>query len=298
MLDFRYDTFLELCKVKNYTKAARSLHISQPTVTQHIHWLEEKYKEKLFYYDNKVLTLTKCGEQLLYYTQKISAECCFIKQKIMSNDAPLQVSFGTTCTFGEFVLPSILSQCMAEDHMLRFSMVVEYKEILLQQLLDGEILFAYFDGDFDQNLYTGRFFSDEQLVAVCSPSSPLREHSVTLDDLLAQNLIVREEGIDCRNCLDIALSERSVSISQFANLQEICNVNAIKHLVSENNGISFLYASTVEQDIAEERLCVIDVDDFNVNQPFKFVYLRGTLHENLILSFFELHQRIFEQIKK
>ena len=34
MLDFRYDTFLELCRTKSYTKAAKNLHVSQPTVSQ------------------------------------------------------------------------------------------------------------------------------------------------------------------------------------------------------------------------------------------------------------------------
>ncbi len=34
MLDFRFDTFLTLCKVKNYTETAKLLHLTQPAVSQ------------------------------------------------------------------------------------------------------------------------------------------------------------------------------------------------------------------------------------------------------------------------
>ena len=39
MLDFRYDTFLDLCETLNYSRTAENLHLSQPTVTQHIQHL-------------------------------------------------------------------------------------------------------------------------------------------------------------------------------------------------------------------------------------------------------------------
>ena len=39
MLDFRINTFLTVCKTMNFTKAASELHITQPAVSQHIHFL-------------------------------------------------------------------------------------------------------------------------------------------------------------------------------------------------------------------------------------------------------------------
>ena len=43
MLDFRMDTFLEVCRSMNFTRAAQTLHITQPAVSQHIHYLEKLY---------------------------------------------------------------------------------------------------------------------------------------------------------------------------------------------------------------------------------------------------------------
>ncbi len=53
MLDFRLKTFLTLCRVLNYTKTAKILHITQPAVSQHIKHLELEYGIKLFIYEEK-----------------------------------------------------------------------------------------------------------------------------------------------------------------------------------------------------------------------------------------------------
>ena len=64
MLDFRIATFLQLCETKSYTKTARLLDITQPSVTQHIKYLQRRYQCKLFSYEGKTLRLTPEGEYL------------------------------------------------------------------------------------------------------------------------------------------------------------------------------------------------------------------------------------------
>ena len=65
MLDYRTETFLTVCKTLNFTTAAKQLNITQPAVSQHIHFLEKQYNTTLFAYKNKELSLTPSG-QILY----------------------------------------------------------------------------------------------------------------------------------------------------------------------------------------------------------------------------------------
>ena len=58
MLDHRIETFMTVCSVMNYRKAAEILHITQPAVTQHIHYLEKEYDCRLFLYENRKLIKT------------------------------------------------------------------------------------------------------------------------------------------------------------------------------------------------------------------------------------------------
>lgn len=43
MLDYRVRTFLTVCETMNFTLAAKQLNMTQPAVSQHIHYLEQKY---------------------------------------------------------------------------------------------------------------------------------------------------------------------------------------------------------------------------------------------------------------
>ena len=43
MLDPRLQTFLVLCDTMSYTRAAKQLCLTQPAVTQHVHYLEKHY---------------------------------------------------------------------------------------------------------------------------------------------------------------------------------------------------------------------------------------------------------------
>ena len=52
MLDYRTETFLTVCKTLNFTTAAKQLNITQPAVSQHIHFLEKQYNTILFNYKN------------------------------------------------------------------------------------------------------------------------------------------------------------------------------------------------------------------------------------------------------
>lgn len=64
MQDFRMETFLTVCEELNYTRAAHKLGLTQPAVSQHIHFLEECYNTRLFTVQGRKLYLTEAGKLL------------------------------------------------------------------------------------------------------------------------------------------------------------------------------------------------------------------------------------------
>ena len=74
MLDYRVETFLILYDQMNYRKTAEILNMTQPGVTQHIHYLEHYYGVKLFRYDGRTLTRTRDAQRLKRYFDSIKAD--------------------------------------------------------------------------------------------------------------------------------------------------------------------------------------------------------------------------------
>ena len=62
MLDYRVRSFLAVCSLGSYTRAAAELHITQPAITQHIRALEAHYGCALFERSGRSMRLTPAGE--------------------------------------------------------------------------------------------------------------------------------------------------------------------------------------------------------------------------------------------
>ena len=104
MIDYRVKTFLALCDFMNYRKTAQVLNMTQPAVTQHIHFLENQYGCKLFDYDRHSLKMTREGMLLKRYCESVMYQEEKLFEKIKSGEKRL-VRFGATKTIGEYVIP-------------------------------------------------------------------------------------------------------------------------------------------------------------------------------------------------
>ena len=71
MLDFRLKVFCNVARNLSFTKAADTLHISQPAVSKHIKELETHFSVRLFEREGNKIILTEEGEILFQSALKI-----------------------------------------------------------------------------------------------------------------------------------------------------------------------------------------------------------------------------------
>lgn len=288
MLDFRHETFLVLCKIGHYTKTAEYLHITQPAVSQHMKFLEEMYGGRLFYYEGRVLKLTERGLRLQEFVSSVSADSAYIQEALVhANQSNQTISFGATLSIGEYVMPEIMTGLMLENPELELHMQVGNTKTLLSKLHDGVISFAFIEGFFDKAAYGWSLFSEEEFIPVCSPHSDLVESCLSLKDLLDQRLILRENGSGTRDILEHILYEQNLSIQSFRAVCEVGNMKAIKELVGNDLGITFLYQAAAQSELETGRLAQLKLKEPRVFRAFHFVYLKNSRHEQEYLKWFE-----------
>ena len=100
-------------------------------------------------------------------------------------------------------------------------------------------------------------------------------------------MILREQGSGTRDIFEQALYNQNLSVKDFKNKIEIANMNAIKELCHKNIGITFMYHEAVKKEISEGLLKTIPIQDFNINHPFNFVYLKDSTDKSQIEYWFE-----------
>ena len=298
MLDFRHETFLALCRIKNYTKTAEFLHMTQPAVTQHIKFLENYYNVKLFNYERKNLSLTREGKLLYDYATTMSADNKRIKDILAEKDTEsISLSFGTTLTVGEYVMPGILENTLEKYPGIRITMSVNNTKVLLEKLKSGEINFVILEGSFEKTKYDSVLFSKEEFIAVCSPDSELKNKQVTLKEILEERIILRENGSGTRDIFEHILYRHNLSIESFKRKCEAGNISVIKELVKKNFGITFLYKAAVEKELAENQLGRINIAGFSEKYEFNFVFLKDSIYKKDYLEWYNLMKSFGGKIK-
>lgn len=280
MLDYRIDTFLTLYEQMNYRKTAELLNMTQPGVTQHIHYLEQFYDVKLFIYNGRQLTRTPQAELLKRHFDSVRAQERSLRDGLVQTD---QVHFkvGATKTIGEFVIvPAVRSFLARDNHNL--DLLVDNTENLLTMLSRGELDFALIEGVFDKEKYPHHLFKKEQFVGICGKNHPFSGKMVSLEVLFREHLIVRERGSGTRMLLQQAIADKGYSLDSFSRCSSVSNFSVICELVARNGAITFAYAPIAG---CRDDLATFLVEDMQIQGEFNFVYSNEQVAQAKIADF-------------
>jgi len=267
MLDYRVATFLTLYDEMKYRRTAEKLNMTQPGVTQHIHYLENHYGVKLFEYDGRSLLRTKNADRLKRHLDSVRAEETDIRNSFIPRDN-IHLTIGATKTIGEFVVvPEIRRFLSNPKHNM--DLIIDNTENLLRMLERSQLDFAVIEGVFDKSRFGYHLYKKESFVGICAQSHPFAGKTVTLEALLCHDLVVREKFSGTRTLLQNAISDRGFSFESFKRCISVSNFSVICDIVANNNAITFAYEPIVH---CRNDLATFNVADMHICGEFHFVY--------------------------
>ena len=82
MSDRRLQVFHTVARLLSFTKAADTLHMTQPAVTFQVRQLEEQFNTRLFDRTHSKVKLTEAGKKVFSYAEKITS---------LSNEMELEI---------------------------------------------------------------------------------------------------------------------------------------------------------------------------------------------------------------
>ena len=279
MLDYRILTFLKLCDTMNYRITAEQLNMTQPAVTQHIQFLEEEYKCKLFIYNRKKLEKTQRAIILEEYARSAYYNDIYLRKRL-KDENKIKINIGATKTIGEFVISDKIKK-LVESKKYEVALTIDNTDNLIKLMENQKLDFILVEGIFNKDKYNYKLYRKEEFIGICGKEHKFNNKNIKFDELFKENIIVREEGSGTRKIFEQFLSENSFSLEFFKNQTVINNFTLIKDLVKNNCGISFVYKSVLKNEKEIGRFYIGN----KLEREFNYVYLKNTFAEEFVNLF-------------
>jgi len=110
MADRRLSVFFSVARLLSFTKAAESLHMTQPAVTFQVRQLEEYFNTRLFDRTHNRISLTAAGEKVYEYAERIFQLYHEMENSVreLTGEISGVLILGASTTIAEYMLPSLL----------------------------------------------------------------------------------------------------------------------------------------------------------------------------------------------
>jgi DNA-binding transcriptional LysR family regulator len=273
--NFRLKVFRTVAEHLNFRKAAEHLFLTQPAVTLQIKALEDDLGIRLFDRAANRVSLTPQGSLLLVYAKKIAALVSQAKQELGSEDGKVsgELSLGVSTTIAQYVLPRLLGAFLDEHPRVQFSLHSGNTDEIVHLLLDNKLSLGLIEGPArDRGIHTEPFMQDELVLIMPRAFASDR---MSHDQLLASNLLMREQGSGSRRVVELALEHAGLKLKSFKHVMDLDSTEAIKSAVEVGLGVGFVSRWAISKELELGALKVVDVPGLKIARHFSLISRTG-----------------------
>ncbi|SNB46057.1 selenium metabolism-associated LysR family transcriptional regulator [Geobacter sp. DSM 9736] len=272
------EVFQAVAESGSFSKGAEASFITQSTVSQHIAALEREFGVKLLDRTGRGALLTEGGKVLLEQVQRLVAEAREV-YRVMDrfkglDDVHLRI--GGSNIPGSYLIPAALPRLLARFPGIKVTVLQgDSRETLLRVIKD----------DVEIGVVGSRFATDEctflpvgrdTIRLVVNRQHPWRRRrKVRLEELAAEDFILREPGSGTGNAVMEALEHAGVRVQSLRVRAYFGSNEAVKHAVAEGAGISFLSLVSVAKEIERGELAAVHVEGLAITREFFLVARAG-----------------------
>jgi LysR family hydrogen peroxide-inducible transcriptional activator len=237
-----------VARTGNFSRAAESCHVAQPSLSQQIQKLEDELGERLFDRLKREARLTPHGEVFLRRALRILEEVDAAKREAEDARELIRgtVNLGVLPTIAPYLLPGVVVEFTKRFPGVELIIHEDTTARLLKQALAYEIDFALASQPIPASRLSVRELFSEELLLALPPGHPLaRRRRVGVADLENERLIVMKEG-HCLGDQVLGFCDRRglrPNIS-FRSAQ----LETIQSLVHAGVGISLIPAMAAQSD--------------------------------------------------
>jgi DNA-binding transcriptional LysR family regulator len=274
MADRRLQVFHTVARLLSFTKAAETLHMTQPAVTFQVRQLEEYFNTRLFDRTHNRISLTEAGARVYQYADRIFELYSEMENAVreMTGEISGSLTIGASTTIAEYMLPALLGDFRNQYPDVSIHLKVSNTDGIVSMVENNTIDLGVVEAPVsNKNLVVDKC-RDDRLVAIVPPKHELAARdSIRMEELLQHPFICREEGSGTREVISEYICKTDECRQTMQIAMELGSPEAVKGAVEAGMGISVISNATIQKELRLGTLVALQIEP-PLERPFSFVH--------------------------
>jgi DNA-binding transcriptional LysR family regulator len=271
------EALIHLVAERSFSRAAKKMFLTQPSLTKHIKNLEDAVGAKVINRLNTGVTLTLQGKILYEYAQKVMALKEGVKEKILQS---MEKDSGTVDVIAStipanYILPCILGEFNRNYPKIKVYIKTVNSEEALDMVVNRHAELGFIGKKpLSRKINAEPIWKDRLIIAVSGAHRWSGKRAITAKDLMEEPFVTREKGSGTREILENYFKENAGPDFRLNIVAELGSSEAIKEAMMAGLGISFISIHAIRRELEQKLLMEIPVSGWVVERDFYVIYTK------------------------
>lgn len=267
------EVFVSLAKHRNFSLAAESLHLSQPTVSAHLRALEQELRVQLVCRTTRAFALTDAGERLYRYALQLMQ---------WQHRALLEVSGGEPEEL-RIGASSVPGQCLLPEALARFHQTMPAIRLNVQRSDSLDVIRKVEEGELDAGLVGLKTtapcvfipIAEDELV-LAAPNNvhfqAYQKQKAPLKALLSEPFLLRSDRSGTRQEAERLCTALRHPVEALQVAGTIDDAETLRNCIAQGLGVSILSRRTAEPLARAQKLLLFPMQGEGWKRSLYLVY--------------------------
>ena len=276
------EVFVQVARLKSFSKAADALYLTQPTISAHISALESELGTKLVVRSTKEIQLTATGSILFSYATQILGLCERAEQDVKTASSDIQgaLSVAASTVPSQYLLPRILPHLRQRYPKVFFQVFQGDSSQVAQRIFENGAELGIIGSPVQKAGCICTPFFSERMVIV-TPNTPEYqelEGEMTSQVLRSSPFLVREPGSGTRKRSEEFLRGIGVDPRELSLAAQLQSTESILQGVKNGLGISIVSGLAASDYVHMGAVLTFDYDSPLLTRQFYLIHHRNRPH--------------------
>ena len=271
------EAFVQVAEGGSFSKAAKQLFLTQPTISAHISSLEKELNARLFVRNTKEVRLSDDGKELYRYARQMIDLQKKIEERFETGkeESKHLITIAASTIPAQYLLPKILMKFNERYPKEQVKLIETDSSQVVTQIID-HMVDVGFTGTVLEKKHCKYipFYKDE--LVVITPNTEkyqvLHQNQEDISWISGERLIMREEGSGTRKEAGKQLRNAGINLDKLKIIASIENQETIKKSVKQGMGISVISKLAAADEVKYGDILAFSIPKSDQGRDINLVY--------------------------